>query len=137
MKGLVGVDPRGSVIFSSMLFAGSISEKDIKEESGFLKLLSNLIKSGKLQNGDGVMADKGFHIEKEIAAVGLKLNIPPFASCASQMKASEVAETVKIAKHRVHVERAIALIKQFKILSGKLVTNFMNFLIQDKNTDEP
>lgn len=71
-----------------MLFTGSISDKDITEESGFLKLLSDLIQSGKLQNGDGVMADKGFHIEKEIAAVGLKLNIPPFASCASQMKAS-------------------------------------------------
>lgn len=151
-KGLVGVDPRGSVIFSSMLFTGSLSDKDITEESGFLKLLSDLIQSGKLQNGDGVMADKGFHIEKEIAAVGLKLNIPPFASCASQMKASEVAETVKIAKHRVHVERAISRIKQFKILSGKmslsffsiidqiwltccLLTNFMNFFIQDKNTD--
>lgn len=60
------------------------------------------------------MPDKGFHIENEIAAVGLKLNIPPFASCVSQMKASEVDETVK-AKHRVHVERAIARIKQFKI----------------------
>lgn len=152
LKGLVGIDPRGSVIFSSMLFSGSISDKDITEESGFLKLLSDLIKCGKLQNGDGIMVDKGFHIEKEIEAVGLKLNIPPFASCASQMKASEVTETVKIAKHRVHVERAIARIKQFKILSGKislsffsiidqiwltccLLTNFMNFLIQDKNTD--
>lgn len=72
-----------------MLFTGSISDKDVTEESGhgFLKLLSDLIQSGKLQNGDGVKADKGFHMEKEIAAVGLKLNIPPFATCASQMKA--------------------------------------------------
>lgn len=68
------------------------------------------------------------------------------------MKASEVAETVKKAKHRVHVKRAIARIKQFKIFSGKIslsffsiidqiwltccfLTNFMNFFIQDKNTD--
>ena len=150
LKGLVGVDPRGAVIFSSMLFSGSISDKDITEKSGFLELLSNLIQCGKLQTGDGVMADKGFHIEKEIDALGLKLNIPPFASCSAQMKATEVTETIKIAKHRVHVERAIARIKQFKILSGKisltffsiidqiwltccLLTNFMPFLIQDKD----
>ena len=151
LKGLVGVDPRGAVIFTSMLFCGSMSmsDKEITEESGFLKLLTDLIQCGKLQNGDGVMADKGFHIQKQIEDVGLRLNIPPFASCSAQMKASDVTETVKIAKHRVHVERAIARIKQFKILSGKislsffsiidqiwltccLLTNFMPFLIQDK-----
>ena len=49
LKGIVGVDPRGAVIFSSMLFSGSISDKDITEESGFLELLSNLIQCGKLQ----------------------------------------------------------------------------------------
>lgn len=149
LKGLVGIDPRGSVIFSSMLFSGSVSDKVITKESGFLKVLSDLKQCGKLQNGDGVMVDKGFNIEKEIEAIGLRLNIPPFASCATQMKASEVTETVKIAKHRVHVERAIARIKQFKILSGKIslslfsivdqiwltccvLTNFMPYLIQDK-----
>lgn len=42
LKGLVGVNPRGSVIFSSMLFTGSISDKVITEESAFLKLLSDL-----------------------------------------------------------------------------------------------
>lgn len=107
-----------------MLFTGSISDKDITVESGFLKLLSDLIQTGKLQNGDGVMADKGFRIENEIEAVGLQLNIPPFASCASQMKSPEVSETIKKAKHCVHVERAIARIKQFKILSGKISLSF-------------
>ena len=150
LKGLVGIDPRGSIIFSSMLFSGSISDKELTEESGFIDLLTNLIKCGKLKEGDGVMADKGFPIEKVIEAVGLKLNIPPFTSCTSQMTNSEVSETIKIAKHRVHVERAIARVKQFKILSGKislsffsivdqiwltccLLTNFMPFLIQDKD----
>lgn len=47
------------------------------------------------------MADKGFRIENEIEAVGLQLNIPPFASCASLMKSSEVSETIKIEKNTV------------------------------------
>lgn len=52
LKGLVRVDPRDTrrVIFSSMLFTVSISDKDITVESGFLKLLSDLIRSGILQN---------------------------------------------------------------------------------------
>ena len=147
MKGLVGVDPRGSVIFASMLFSGSISDKELTQKSGFLKLLQDLRQQGKINEGDGIMADKGFPIEDEIRNIGLNLNIPPFAT-GEQMKAGDVSKTIKIAKHRVHVERAIARIKQFKILSGKiplslfgsvdqiwlvccLLTNFMPFLIQD------
>ena len=76
-----------AVIFSSMLFWGSISDKGITEKRGFLELLSNLIQCGKLQSGDGVMADKGFLVEKEMDALGLELDIPPFASCSAQMKA--------------------------------------------------
>ena len=80
-----------------MLFSGSISNKDITEESGFLELLSYLIQCGKLQSCDGVMTEKGFHIEKEIGALGF----PPFASCSAQMEATatEMTETINIAKH--------------------------------------
>lgn len=148
LKGLVGVDPRGSVMFASMLFSGSISDKVLTKESGFLNILHNLIQQQKVKRGDGIMADKGFLIEDEIKDLGLKLNIPPFATKGVQMKPQDVLKTIKIAKHRVHVERAIARIKQFKILSGKislslfgcinqiwlvccLLTNFMPFLIQD------
>lgn len=73
-------------------------------------------------NGDGVMADKGFPMEKEIESIGLKLNILPIASCSAQMKVSAVTETVKINKHRVNVERDIPRMKRFKILSAKLVS---------------
>ncbi|XP_061190344.1 uncharacterized protein LOC133198236 [Saccostrea echinata] len=43
LKGLVGIDPRGSIIFASMLFTGSVSDNDITIQSGFLNLL--LVKS--------------------------------------------------------------------------------------------
>ncbi|KAK6175911.1 hypothetical protein SNE40_014287 [Patella caerulea] len=148
LKGLVGVDPRVSIVFASMLFSGSISDKEITHRSGFLDTLKSLLQSGKLQEGDGVMADKGFTIEKEINNVRLCLNIPPFVpSSASQMSGPAVAETIKIAKHRVHVERAICRVKQFKLLTNKVslslfscvnqiwlvccvLTNFMPFLIE-------
>ena len=56
------------------------------------------------------MVDKGFLIEKEVEGIGLKLNIPPFARANRQMPHADVDLTKKIAKHRVHVERAIAKI---------------------------
>ena len=49
MKGLVGITPSGVCSFVSDLYTGSISDKEIIIQSGFLD---------KLSKGDGVMADK-------------------------------------------------------------------------------
>jgi len=108
LKGLVGIDPRGSFTFISMLFSGSISDKQITKQSGLLKLLKQLLDIGKLKPGDGVMVDKGFLIQEEIKGLGLKLHIPPFAPGCSQMTSADVKETKRIAQHRVHIERAIS-----------------------------
>ncbi|XP_061692084.1 uncharacterized protein LOC133509230 isoform X1 [Syngnathoides biaculeatus] len=130
LKALVAVDPRGSVIFSSMLFAGSISDKEIYKKSGFQSMLIQLVEIGYLKTGDGIMADKGFDIVKEVEDVGLKLNIPPFAKSGIQMNSHDVNLTQKIAKHRVHVERAIRRIKSFKILSGRISLSLMSSIAQ-------
>lgn len=149
VKGLVGIEPRGGVIFAAMLFTGSISDSDLTEKSGFLTTLKNLKAEGKIKDNDGIMVDKGFRIEKQLEEIGLKLNIPPFActGSGSQMSSSEIKMTEKIARHRVHVERAIARIKSYKILSHRFdlslfgsinqiwfvccfATNFVNLLIK-------
>ena len=51
-------------MFISELFTGSISDKVITEQSGFYELLSLLKVQGYVKEGDAVMADKGFTIEK-------------------------------------------------------------------------
>ena len=147
LKALVGIEPRGGVIFASMLFTGAISDKEITIQSGFLKTVENLKAEGKVIDGDGIMVDKGFRIENEVENIGLKLNIPPFARSGAQFSTAEIKQTEKIARHRVHVERAIARIKAYKILSHTIdlslfgcinqiwvvcsfITNFMNFLIK-------
>lgn len=61
-----------------------------------------------VKKGDGIKADKGFDIQKELQALGLKLNFPPSAPSQGQMNAGDVAYTKKIAAHRVHVERGIS-----------------------------
>ncbi|XP_033731763.1 uncharacterized protein LOC117321455 [Pecten maximus] len=117
LKCLIGCDPSGSVIFVSELYSGSISDKTITEESGFYKTLKNLKAHGYLNDGDAVMADKGFTIGEELGQLGLVLNIPPFAKSGSQMSPADVKKTQKIAKYRIHIERVIFKIKNFRIVS--------------------
>jgi hypothetical protein len=130
LKGLVACDPRGSIIYASMLFSGGISDKDIFVQSNFQDMLYDLIDEGYLRQGDALMADKGFNIEAEVGKCGLKLNIPPFATQGKQMSKSDAIFTKKIAKHRVHVERAIERIKRFKILSGKFKLSLFTLVNQ-------
>ncbi|XP_053390346.1 uncharacterized protein LOC128553244 [Mercenaria mercenaria] len=150
LKGLVDVDPRGSFTIISMLFSGSISDKEITSASGLLEMFQQLLDSGRLKRGDGVMVDKGFLIKDEIEKLGLKLHIPPFAPGSGQLSPGDVALTRKIAAHRVHVERAISRAKKFKIVDNRIdltlfpcinqiwfcccfLTGFMPLLITEKN----
>lgn len=97
---------------------------------------------------DEVMVDKGFLIRGDIEKLGLQLLIPPFPVGCGQMSASDVALTCKIARHWVHVERAISRAKKFKIVDNRIeaslfhcnnqvcfcccfLTGFMPLLIQD------
>ena len=105
-KVLVGVAPNAVITFVSPLYPGSISDKEIVSKSGFLK---------HLQTGDLILADKGFLIES-IVPTGVAVNIPPFLN-NGKFTESEARATKSIAKCRIHVERANARLKDFKILS--------------------
>ncbi|XP_062584151.1 uncharacterized protein LOC134279217 [Saccostrea cucullata] len=123
LKALIGCDPNGSVIFASELFTGCISDKQICEQSGFYDVLETLQSKGYVKEGDAIMADKGFTIKEELSKLNLLLNIPPMASSTSQMSVSDTILTEKIAKHRVHIERLIAKVKTYKILSVRIPTS--------------
>lgn len=122
-KALIGCDPNGSVIFASELFTGCISDKQICEQSGFYNVLESLKLEGYVKDGDAIMADKGFTIREELSNLNLVLNIPPMASSTSQMSVSDTLLTEKIAKHRVHIERLIAKVKTYKMLSVRIPTS--------------
>jgi hypothetical protein len=130
VKGLLAIDPRGSIIFISKLFSGSISDKQVVKESGFLYLLEQLVDSGKLKRGDAIMADKGFDTNAELESLGIKMNIPPKASSGMQMAQGDVEMTKIIASHRVHVERAIARVKAFKLVGRKIQASLFHNLNQ-------
>ena len=105
-KGLVGVAPNGVITFISKLFPGSTSDKAIVAASDVL---------GKMNSGDMIMADKGF-VMQYLMPPGVSLNVPPFLKIRRFTK-EESQLTTTIARARIHVERAIARIKQHEILS--------------------
>ncbi|XP_028437745.1 uncharacterized protein LOC114558160 [Perca flavescens] len=97
-KGLVGISPSGLVTFVSDLYTGSISDKEITRESGILCLL---------EEGDEVMADKGFLIKDLLTEINVSLVIPPFLGPSGHFSQEEVRQTQAIARLSIHVERAI------------------------------
>ena len=118
-KALIAVDPRGSVIFISSLFGGSVSDNEITLESGLLKLLADLVSAGRLLPGDCLMCDRGFtSLEAAVAKFGLIVNKPPSLPAGQlQLNTCDVEATKKIASSRIIVEQSIGRIKKFKILS--------------------
>ena len=105
-KVIVGVAPNGVITYVSRLYPGSISDEAIVQQSGLLNHLTA---------GDMILADKGFLIQ-DIVPNGVCVNIPPFLNNGTFTE-SEAKTTKAIAKARIHVERANARLKDFKILS--------------------
>ena len=107
IKFLVGISMNGGINFVSCAWGGRTSDKKITCD----ELL------GKLNPGDALMADRGFLIEDELRQRGCKLYMPAFKTAnRAQLTAAEVTETRRIARARIHVERAIQRIKTFQIL---------------------
>lgn len=110
-KALIGISPDGVITFISSLFPGSISDKCLTRQSGVLELL---------EEGDSVMADRGFDIEEDLMLRGVSLNIPPFLRGKSQLSEKELIVTRRIASLRIHVERAMERIKNFHIFDKSI-----------------
>ena len=139
-KALIGITPAGAVSFASDLYAGRTSDRQATNDCGILDLL---------EEGDSIMADKGFNIKEDLPK-GVDLNIPPFLRGKEYLDLQEEQETRKIASVRIHVEHAISRIKTFRILNmvfpitmaaelNKILvicaylTNFLPPLIVDKD----
>lgn len=115
-KGLIGIAPSGEVTFVSDLYTGSISDKEITKQSGILSVL---------EEGDMVMADKGFLIKDLLSEIHVYITIhgiviPPFLGPSGHFTVDEVRKTQAIARLRIHVERAIRQIKEYHIFDKVL-----------------
>ena len=69
MKCLIAITPTGGTCFVSDLFAGSIDDVRIFEESGILNFINP---------GDTIMVDRGFTVQHLLAPKQATVYIPPF-----------------------------------------------------------
>ena len=115
-KALIGISPSGAITYVSNLWGGNVSDRYITEHSGFMDLV---------KPGDEIMADRGFPIRDLCLERRAKLNIPPFTrKCqwgkGRYLSASDIKKTKNIARLRIHVERAIERLKNYRILSNTM-----------------
>ena len=108
-KLLVGISPSGLITFLSPLWGGRVSDREITASSSVIDHLND---------GDSVMADRGFDIEDLLATRGVRLNIPPRLAGRTQFTCKEVETTRRIAEQRIHVERAIGRARRYDILNS-------------------
>lgn len=112
VKFLVGNIPNGLIAFISKVYGGRKSDAFITQDSGFIDLI---------EPGDLVLSDKGFPTIKTIIDDrGAVLLMPPFNSDGSQLSEQDMNSAYQIASVRVHVERVIQRLKNFRILSNRL-----------------
>lgn len=108
LKYLISTTPDGIINFISTGFGGRISDVAIVEESGFLDCI---------KEGCCVMADRGFkNIETVLLQKKCKFFRPPSTTSNKKFNKEEALKTKRIASIRIHVERVIRHVREFKML---------------------
>ncbi|XP_059096866.1 uncharacterized protein LOC131891355 [Tigriopus californicus] len=123
IKFLVSISPSGFISYISDAYGGRTTDAQITTESGILHFL---------ESGDEVMCDKGFpSIESDLLDLNTFLVMPPFKR-RNMLQFSDEENKVgyKIASIRIHVERAIARMKQFEILKFLERSLFLDYMDQ-------
>lgn len=107
-------------MFVSDIYGGRASDNFIFNDSGILM---------KCEKGDGIMADRGYTVDDECHAAGVKLFRPPFKERGKEQLPYFACEVTRgIAAARVHVERCIERVKNFKILKSNISWNMFPYV---------
>ena len=124
IKFLIGITPCGSISFLSKCWGGRVSDKVLTQNSKFLS---------HIEQGDVILADRGFTIADDIGLCGGKLETPSFTRGKKQLSQHDVEHSKQLSSVRIHVERVIEqLRKKFHILKGPIAIN----LLRQKNDAE-
>ncbi|KAK4886340.1 hypothetical protein RN001_002611 [Aquatica leii] len=114
VKYLISSTPDGLINFVSRGYGRRISDVNLFENFGFLEVLPE----------NAVVADRGF---KKIESFLLKKNCtlvrPPSVVNKEQMTKDDVLLTKRIVSVRIHIERVIKRVRDFKILSPHATLN--------------
>lgn len=110
-KVLVACTPGGTVSYISDAVGGDMSDVELVRRCGILD---------KLKRDDKVMADKGFSNKDDFMIGGVELITPEFRKKDIQFTVAKNVINAEVSNARIHVERVIGRIKDFKILQGPI-----------------
>ena len=120
-KCLLAVAPNGTIVYVSNVYEGSMSDVKLFEDCGILE---------KLHPGDMLLVNRGFTIQELLNPYKVTINIPPFLGKRDKLTPQEELLTRRIAKARIHVERANERVKKFRLLSGTLPLSLSPYINQ-------
>ncbi|KAK3920157.1 THAP domain-containing protein 11 [Frankliniella fusca] len=115
----MNITPSGLISLCSAAFGGRASDKVITKHTGIYDMCDP---------GDGIMVDKGYHIEEECENNMLVLIRPLFLRTNKKFSRAEAVQCAKIARARVHVERVIQRVRCFNILKNRIPWNLVPFI---------
>lgn len=117
-KVLVCTTPSGAIAFVSEAFGGRTSDVELVRHSGIIEKLEE---GGFTNKGMHVMADRGFNsIAPLILKSGMHYVAPPNKRTGEEQFTEEDAVVTKdVANLRIHVERAIGAMHEWRILQTK------------------
>ena len=146
LKFLGAISGNGAFVFCSTAYPGRITDPKLTKLCGLLDLI----------HIDGVVsADKGFMMHSEFVQRGAYLAVPPKAKAGQHaFSHDQMVDTAKIARLRIHVERAFERAQEFKILHNAVpvtmidlwgdifkvccyLTNYQAPLIRDTHREVP
>ena len=103
-----------------------MSDKEIVQRSNFLDKIERVARDSEEQIT--VMADRGFNIQDILVEYHVKLVIPPFLRNKRQLTMQDTMKTKRVANARIHVERVIGRMKEFRILRSELPIDQIDLL---------
>ena len=119
---MIATLPNGFAAVVSGAAEGSMSDREITKRCGFLDYL---------EEGDKVLADRGFTIEDLVLEKKAKLAIPPFLRGRKKFTYKELMQSRLITKARIHVERFNQRLKLYKFISDVPVEHHKLELFDD------
>lgn len=124
-KVLVCITPAGAISFVSPAYVGRTSDVQLVKQCGIIEELAEQGFGGK---GMHIMGDRGFNsIAPLLLNIGMHYVAPPSTRVGEeQFTEEDAALTREVANLRIHVERAIGAMRQWRILDTKFDSQQMD-----------
>ena len=117
VKKLVICTKAGSISYVSPAYGGLATDRYIVEDTNI---------SSRFTPGFMALFDKGFNVQDLFLQKQVKCELPPFLRSKRKFTRSEVYHGKRVARARIHIERVMGRLKEFRLLEHSLSINMID-----------